>query len=38
MKLLKGKWKPKKRNQFRISWRDIDALYVELREVSLDAL
>ncbi|MDM7857642.1 MvaI/BcnI family restriction endonuclease [Thiopseudomonas acetoxidans] len=38
MKLLKGKWKPKKRNQFRISWRDIDALYVELREVSLDVL
>lgn len=38
MKRIKGKWKPKKRNQFRISWRNIDALYVELREVNLDIL
>ena len=35
MKWIKGKWKPKKRNQFRISWRNIDSLYVELKNVDL---
>lgn len=38
MKWIKGKWKPKKRNQFRISWRNIDSLYVELKSVDLDTL
>jgi len=38
MKLLKGKWKPKKRNQFRISWRNIDSLYVELKNIDLELL
>lgn len=38
MKLIKGKWRPKKRNQFRISWRNIDSLYVELKDVDLGSL
>lgn len=35
MKLVEGKWRPKKRNQFRVSWRHIDTLYVELKEIDL---
>lgn len=38
IKLVEGRWKPKKRNQFRISWRNIDSLYVELKTVDLDTL
>ena len=37
-KLVAGKWKSKKRNQFRISWRNIESLYADLKTVSLDAL
>lgn len=38
MKLIGDKWKPKKRNQFRISWRHIDSLYVELKNINLEVL
>lgn len=35
MKLDKGKWKPKKRSQFRVKWKDINQLYRSLRELDL---
>lgn len=36
MKLSKGKWTPKKRNQFRISWRNIDRIYDRTIKENLD--
>ncbi|MCU8092598.1 MvaI/BcnI family restriction endonuclease [Shewanella sp. SM20] len=35
MKLESGKWKPKKRSQFRVKWKDINQLYRSLRELDL---
>ncbi|GGY95127.1 MvaI/BcnI family restriction endonuclease [Shewanella fodinae] len=35
MKLDDGKWKPKKRSQFRVKWKDIHQLYRSLRELDL---
>jgi hypothetical protein len=35
MKLDKGKWKPKKRSQFRVKWKDIHQLYHSLRVLDL---
>jgi len=35
MKLVEGKWKPKKRNQFRVSWKNISALYSKLEQYDL---
>lgn len=36
MKLVNDKWRPKKRNQFRVSWRNLEALYVDIVEHRLD--
>ncbi|PRO75190.1 hypothetical protein C6Y40_02415 [Alteromonas alba] len=38
MKFIDGKWKPKKRNQFRIKWKDIEALYEIVVDLSIDDL
>ena len=38
MKFIDGKWKPKKRNQFRIKWKDIEALYESVVDLSIDNL
>lgn len=38
MKFLDGKWVPKKRNQFRVSWRNIGQLYERNELVSLSDL
>lgn len=38
MKLVQDKWRPKKRNQFRISWRNVDSLYAELKTIDLSTL
>lgn len=35
MKLVDGKWRPKKRNQFRVGWRNIGSLYSEIKNVDL---
>lgn len=35
MKLVNNKWKPKKRNQFRVAWRNIDSLYNVVETVTL---
>jgi hypothetical protein len=35
MKLKDDKWKPKKRNQFRVKWKNINQLYSSLRELDL---
>lgn len=35
MKLIDGKWKSKKRNQFRIKWRDVPSIYDETEDVIL---
>lgn len=35
MKLINGKWKPKKRNQFRIKWKDVPSIYDETEDVIL---
>ncbi|MEJ6531749.1 MvaI/BcnI family restriction endonuclease [Pseudoalteromonas lipolytica] len=37
MKLINDKWKPKKRNQFRIKWKDIESLYERVTDIALDA-
>lgn len=38
MKLKDGKWKPKKRSQFRVKWKDIHHLYSSLRHIDLSTL
>lgn len=38
MKLIDGKWRPKKRNQFRVNWRNINTVYSEIKEVDLSLL
>lgn len=38
MKLNNGKWKSKKRNQFRTKWKDIEALYDKVTDLKLDEL
>ena len=35
MKLVDGKWRPKKRNQFRVAWRDIHKLYAQVVDIDL---
>lgn len=35
MKLKDGKWKPKKRNQFRVKWKDVSSIYDETQDVIL---
>lgn len=30
MKLVDGRWKPKKRNQFRVGWRNVGSLYKQI--------
>jgi hypothetical protein len=35
MKLKNGKWTSKKRNQFRVKWKDVCELYNSLREIDL---
>lgn len=35
MKLIKGRWRPKKRNQFRVGWRNIGTLYTEIQHLTL---
>lgn len=35
MKLDNGKWRPKKRNQFRVRWTDIDKLYQQIKKIDL---
>ena len=35
MKLKKGKWTPKKRNQFRIKWKDTESLYENVKNIDL---
>lgn len=35
MKLINGNWRPKKRNQFRVAWRNVHTLYSNLIEVDL---
>lgn len=35
MKFKDGKWKPKKRNQFRVKWKDLYRLYDSLRKLDL---
>lgn len=35
MKLNEGKWKPKKRSQFRVNWTKIDRLYKSVRHLDL---
>ena len=35
MKLEKGKWAPKKRNQFRIAWRNVGQIYEHITEENL---
>lgn len=36
MKFISGVWKPKKRNQFRVKWKDLSRLYVEVNDCSLE--
>jgi hypothetical protein len=38
MKLKEGRWKPKKRSQFRVKWKDIRYLYSSLRHIDLNTL
>lgn len=38
MKFSNGRWKAKKRSQFRIKWKDIEALYDQIADISLDEL
>lgn len=38
MKLIDGKWKPKKRNQFRVSWTNLPSLYVMMVEHDLSGI
>ena len=35
MKLQNGTWKPKKRSQFRVKWKDIHTLYASVRNIDL---
>jgi hypothetical protein len=35
MKFENGRWKPKKRNQFRIKWKDVSSIYNETEDVIL---
>ena len=35
MKLEHGRWRPKKRNQFRVAWRDIHTLYEQVVDIDL---
>ena len=35
MKLIEGKWKPKKRSQFRVKWKDLSQLYNSLLSIDL---
>jgi len=35
LKLIDSKWKPKKRNQFRIKWKDVESLYENINDVNL---
>lgn len=36
MKLEDEQWKPKKRSQFRVKWKEIDKLYNSIREIDLE--
>ncbi len=35
MKIVENRWIPKKRNQFRISWKNLGEIYAELEEINL---
>ncbi len=36
MKLVNGRWKPKKRNQFRVGWKNLEYLYLMMSEYQLN--
>ena len=38
MKLINDKWRSKKRNQFRVNWRNIETVYSEVKQVDLSSL
>lgn len=35
MKLIDGRWKPKKRNQFRVAWKNVSTLYSKTENILL---